>query len=323
MGIIIAMMLSVAAIVVGTGLLTNSSVSSVGTVADAWKAMEVRHGEIYRTSLAAVKRDTVDNDSLDYTLKNSGQVSLADFDAWDLTVQYYDASGNYLVKWLPRTTTGLANDEWKITGIYIDTASAISEIFEPNVLGASEEMVIRLKLAPAMGDGTNATINIAAPNGATLSETFQFLYLPSDDFESGGLTGGYGWLADWDATGSASVTPAGTPHGGTRHLRLQNSGSYIERSANLSGMSNLRLQFWAKVEAFEAGDTAEAWVSSNHTDWTTVKTWTSADPDDIYVFVDIDLSSYTMSSEFWIAFNSGMNSGQDDFYVDDLVIVRS
>ena len=323
MGIIIAMMLSVAAIVVGTGLLTNSSVSSVGTVADAWKAMEVRHGEIYRTSLSAVKRDTVDNDSLDYTLKNSGQVSLADFDAWDLTVQYYDASGNYLVKWLPRTTTGLANDEWKITGIYIDTASAISEIFEPNVLGASEEMVIRLKLAPAMGDGTNATINIAAPNGATLSETFQFLYLPSDDFESGGLTGGYGWLADWAATGNASVTTIGTPHGGTRHLRLRFASSYIERSANLSGMSNLRLQFWAKVEAFEAGDTAEAWVSSNHTDWTTVKTWTSADPDDIYVFVDIDLSSYTMSSEFWIAFNSGMNSGQDDFYVDDLVIVRS
>ena len=184
-------------------------------------------------------------------------------------------------------------------------------------------MVIRLKLAPAMGDGTNATINIAAPNGATLSETFQFLYLPSDDFESGGLTGGYGWLDDWAATGNASVTTIGTPHGGTRHLRLRFASSYIERSANLSGMSNLRLQFWAKVEAFEAGDTAEAWVSSNHTDWTTVKTWTRADPDDIYVFVDIDLSSYTMSSEFWIAFNSGMNSGQDDFYVDDLVIVRS
>ena len=62
MGIVIAMMLS---------------------VADAWKAMEVRQGEIDRTSVAAVRRDTVDNDSLDDTLKNSGQVSLADLDAWD------------------------------------------------------------------------------------------------------------------------------------------------------------------------------------------------------------------------------------------------
>ena len=36
--------------------------------------------------------------------------------------------------------------------------------------------------------------------------------------------------------------------------------------------------------------------------------------------MDIDLSPYTMSSEFYIAFDSEMSGTGDYFYVDDLLV---
>ena len=99
--------------------------------------------------------------------------------------------------------------------------------------------------------------------------------------------------------------------------------SYVNRAADLSGKSSLRLQFWAKARSLEGSDEVYCKVSPDDTTWTTVKTWTSADSDDTYHFYDIDLSPYTMSSEFWIAFESGMNNNSDFFYVDDIEIVGS
>lgn len=147
------------------------------------------------------------------------------------------------------------------------------------------------------------------------------LALPGDDLESGNFSGGSGWLYDWAATGTVDVLTQGAPHGGAYHLRMKTGDSFVERAADLSGQSGLRLQLWAKVDSLEGADYVEALVSPDYTSWTAVKTWTSADSDNAYHFVDIDLSPYTMTSEFWIAFNSGMNSGNDRFYVDDLKIV--
>lgn len=147
------------------------------------------------------------------------------------------------------------------------------------------------------------------------------LDLPSDDFESGDFSGGSSWLVDWAKTGDAKVENKEGPHGGTYHLRMKKGDSYVERAADLSGQSGLRVQLWAKVDSLEGADYVEALVSPDHTNWTVVKTWTSADSDDTYHFVDIDLSPYAMTSEFWIAFDSGMNNKNDRFYVDDLRIV--
>ena len=156
----------------------------------------------------------------------------------------------------------------------------------------------------------------SAPSGAVLS--------PSDDFESGDWIGGLGWLYSWSHQGRASVTKKKglvAPYQGLYHMWISDDGSSVSRAADLSGQSGLRLQFWAAVDSFEGGDEAYCAVSSDGVQWTTVRTWTSADSDRTYHFYDIDLSPYTMSSEFWIAFNSGMNSPNDYFYVDLLEIV--
>lgn len=140
-----------------------------------------------------------------------------------------------------------------------------------------------------------------------------------DAFESGGWSGGQGWLWGWWHEGASAVTTTGTPHGGTYHLRLRSSTGYVDRALDLSGQSNVHLQFWSKVNSFEAGDLLDLLVGPSGS-MAVAKTWTSADSDNTYHLEDIDLSPYTMSSEFYIAFDAQMSGTDDYFYVDDLII---
>ncbi len=147
--------------------------------------------------------------------------------------------------------------------------------------------------------------------------------MPSDDFESRSWSGGSGWLGSWTHTGDASVRKQGGPHSGSYHLRMRRSNSRVARAADLSGLSGLRLQFWAKVYSFERSDYVQCRVSPDGSHWSEVRTWTSADSDNTYHAVDIDLSPYSMSKEFWIEFVSGMDRSNDYFYIDAIAITGS
>jgi hypothetical protein len=144
--------------------------------------------------------------------------------------------------------------------------------------------------------------------------------IASEDFESGGWTGGTGWLDTWNYSGNATVTTSGAPYEGSYHLRLLANTGNVSRSVDLSGEVNVHLQFQAKVDAFEAGDEALCRISSNGTDWTTVYTWDDGDSDNLYHGYDIDLTPYDLSSQFYIAFESNMSSVWDYFYVDNIEV---
>jgi hypothetical protein len=142
-----------------------------------------------------------------------------------------------------------------------------------------------------------------------------------DDFNSGGWTGGSGWLGGWTHTGTSSITSSGTPYEGAYHLLLQSSDGYVKRSLNLSKQVSAHLRFRAKVNSFESADNTVCLVSSDGTSWTTAYTWTPAESDNTYHYYDINLTSYGFTNAFWIAFKANMNSSGDYFYVDDLDIV--
>ena len=144
--------------------------------------------------------------------------------------------------------------------------------------------------------------------------------IASHDFNDNNMNGGNGWLSGWNHQGSTSITTSQNPYEGTHHLQMRGSNAYVERSVDLTGMTDVHLQFYAKVNSFEGGDTMSCLVSSNYIDWTIVQTWDNSDSDDTYYPVDIDLSSFEMSSEFWIAIDSGMDKNNDYFYVDYLSI---
>lgn len=147
--------------------------------------------------------------------------------------------------------------------------------------------------------------------------------IASHDFNDNSMNGGIGWLSAWSHQGSTSITTKEDPYEGTHHLELRGNTAYIERSVDLTGKSGIHLQFYAKVDSFESGDTMKCLVSPDYIDWTEVKAWDSSDSDGLYYPVDIDLSSFEMSSEFWVAFDSGMDKNNDYFYVDDLSISGS
>jgi hypothetical protein len=143
-----------------------------------------------------------------------------------------------------------------------------------------------------------------------------------DDFESGDWTGGTGWTNDWQYSGDAIVSTDGTPYSGSYHVRLRRSTGYISRAVDLADYESPVLRFWWKASSFESGDEAYCFVSPDGIEWTQVKTWQDGDDDDIYHLEDIDLSAYASgSSEFWIAFDAGMDAVNDIFYIDDVQIL--
>ena len=90
---------------------------------------------------------------------------------------------------------------------------------------------------------------------------------------------------------------------------------------DLSGKTNVRLQLWAKANSFDSGESAQLLVSSNGSNWTTVKTWVNGEDDNVYHYWDFDLSAYSLTGTFWIAFDANMGQTSDYFYVDYLWVV--
>jgi len=145
--------------------------------------------------------------------------------------------------------------------------------------------------------------------------------LASDGFESDDWSGGTGWTGDWLHSGDSSVRSGGGPYEGSYHVRLRRSSGYIARAVDLSASGEATLTFQWKASSFESGDAAYLLVSADGLDWTPVRSWQNGDDDGQYHLEEIDLSSYAAgSSEFWIAFDAGMSSSYDYFYIDDVHI---
>jgi hypothetical protein len=102
-------------------------------------------------------------------LENTGQTKMADFEKWDVIVQYYDGSGAYHVEWLPYSATGGATNKWGVGWIHLD---AQPEKFEPNVLNPGEQIMIKTWLDPAVGAGTTNMVVVSTPSGVTSSTYF-------------------------------------------------------------------------------------------------------------------------------------------------------
>lgn len=141
-----------------------------------------------------------------------------------------------------------------------------------------------------------------------------------DGFEGAGWGNGYGWKAEWYHEGDTENVAEGDAHTGQKHLRLRRNTGFVSRSVDLSGKTYAYLTFWAKVDSFEDGDYATALVKPNGGGWTVVKTFTAADGED-YRLISIDLSGFTLSANFTIAFNAEMGDVQDRLYIDDVTIV--
>ncbi len=162
----------IALILFGAMTIAQSSLSSTDTVAVAWKEMEKTSGEIARTKISSLGATTSDGITIDMTLENTGEIKLEDFEKWDVILQYYDISDNYLIKRLSYTSGALGNDEWTVEGLYLDASESSAEVFESGIFNPDEEMKVRMQVNPVVGTPNANLVKVAAPNGVSTSAIF-------------------------------------------------------------------------------------------------------------------------------------------------------
>lgn len=149
--------------------LSHSFLSSQDAVLESWREMEERLGERARTDLSPVSAGTISAGAVvEVTLRNEGDTKLADFDQWDVILQYYDGGGQYHLDWYP---FGPGQDQWSVYDIFLD-APTVPEAFDPDILNPGEEVVIWISVSPAVGSPTTNLVTIATPNGISTSTVF-------------------------------------------------------------------------------------------------------------------------------------------------------
>lgn len=140
---------------------TNATTSRA-LVDDGIALSEIVQARIAVTS-ALISGDTV-RTNVDVTISNTGNVNYGDFGEWDITVEYLTESGGLEIKHLvfAETTT---DNRWMLRSIFQDATSALGEIVAPDVLNPREEMVIRLRLDPAVKEGSTGRVVVTPSSG--------------------------------------------------------------------------------------------------------------------------------------------------------------
>lgn len=136
----------------------------------AARVMESRLSEQVRTDLSPTDATTIGGGGIvNVTIANDGDVKLADFDRWDVIVEYEGTATGRQVAWLPYQ--GSAGSRWMVSGIY---AAGRPEAFEPNVLNPGEELVMQLWLSPTVALTSTNRVTVVTPNGISASTIFTY-----------------------------------------------------------------------------------------------------------------------------------------------------
>ena len=165
----IVSIICIALIAFGGMTMSRGFMTSVDTSTTGLDNVGQRNETIMRTEIIPLNTSLPSNNTLEITVENSGQTRLADFDKWDVIVQYYDSAGIYHITWLPFTKETLGDNEWQEAWIRIN---GVQEVYEPNVLNPKEQMLIRAQLNPPVGAGTTNMAVVATPSGITASTYF-------------------------------------------------------------------------------------------------------------------------------------------------------
>jgi hypothetical protein len=153
----------------------------------------------------------------------------------------------------------------------------------------------------------------------------------TEDFESGGWTGGTGWSNAWSPTGNAANITGSGPQAGSRHAEIRSNGS-LTRTFSLTGYASATLTFWAKANSWECSggfacyfgggtrDGASVQVSTNGSTWTTVATFTDGFDNNTYQQRQVNLNQWAGQGTVYLRILGQMNATEDYFYVDSITI---
>jgi hypothetical protein len=165
----IVSLICIALVVFGGMTMSHGFLTSLDAGTAGLEQVGDRDETIMRTNLSAATTNMPDANTLEITMENTGQTKLADFEKWDIIVQYYDEASNYHTLWLPYTSGVPVNNEWTMSGILFNGGA---EVFDPGVLNPAEQIQITAQLNPSVGVGFTNMVVVSTSNGITVSTHF-------------------------------------------------------------------------------------------------------------------------------------------------------
>lgn len=155
--------------------LTQVFVLTQDRIAFSREEMEIRWIEQANTHLRVLAAETADGGThFSLVLANDGSNKWADFNRWDVIVQYYDTADPavYRTLWLPFSDTGLSDNTWTMAGIYLGESLEQAEIFDPGLVNPGETARIQAQLNPPAAPGSGIQMVISATSGSGTSSVF-------------------------------------------------------------------------------------------------------------------------------------------------------
>jgi hypothetical protein len=166
-GLIIIMVL-----LITVSMLAHAFLSAQDALLESWRGMEERMGERSRTSLSSVVAEAKNlGGTVEITLRNDGDTKLADFDRWDVILQYTAGDGQRRTGWYPY---GLGQNEWTKVGIFLDASAGTAEVFDAGILNPGEEIVLQVSVNPWVRSPSTNLVTAVAPNGIAVSTVFTY-----------------------------------------------------------------------------------------------------------------------------------------------------
>ncbi len=162
----------IALVVFGGMTMSNGFLTSLDAGTAGLEEVGNRNENMMRTELTPVSTSVslaAGADPLEVVLENTGQTKIADFEKWDIIVQYFDEGGNYRVQWLPYVPGTTDPYEWDVGWIKLNGQA---EVFEPGVLNPGEQIMLKTSLDPSVGVNTTNMVVISTPSGVTCSTYF-------------------------------------------------------------------------------------------------------------------------------------------------------
>lgn len=165
---VITTVIVIALVVLAIVGLSQISISAQSAIAQSTGLMQERVGDRARTNITSLSAQTTPpGDCVQLTLKNNGSTKLADFNQWDVILQYSDGVNNQ-ARWY---SYGNALNQWT-QQIYLTASPPVAEVVEPGIFDPGEEMVVTINVSPPVGAGTTNLAVVATPNGITASTVF-------------------------------------------------------------------------------------------------------------------------------------------------------
>ncbi len=178
MGKVVFSLIGIALFVLAGTTISQNFIDSVDSTTTELVNLLDRDENAIRTNISPVSTTLLPGRQiLEVTLRNDGEIQIADFALWDVTVQYYDYLNNYHVEWLTYVEGAPDDNQWRVKGIYLDAANETSELLMPGVLNIDEEIVIQAKLSPKVHILANNLAIISTPNGVKTWNYFRYMPL--------------------------------------------------------------------------------------------------------------------------------------------------